>query len=84
MGIVQPASGNYIAECATEETKGFYFAFFWSFYMGSQVIGNLIGAFVLNSLPQTTYVLIMLSICTVAVALLFFLKEPQVHHHTPK
>lgn len=35
MGIVQPASGNYIAECATEETKGFYFAFFWSFYMGS-------------------------------------------------
>lgn len=28
MGIVQPASGNYVAECATKETKGFYFAFF--------------------------------------------------------
>ena len=28
MGMTQPASGNYIAECSTEETKGFYFAFF--------------------------------------------------------
>ncbi len=35
MGFVQPASGNYVADCATEENKGFYFAFFWSFYMGS-------------------------------------------------
>jgi len=34
-GVVQPASGNYIADCATEENKGFYFALFWSFYMGS-------------------------------------------------
>lgn len=35
MGIVQPASGNYISDCATEESKGFYFALFWCFYMGS-------------------------------------------------
>ena len=28
MGMVQPASGNYVADCATTETKGFYFAFF--------------------------------------------------------
>ena len=34
-GVVQPASGDYIADCATEENKGFYFALFWSFYMGS-------------------------------------------------
>ena len=51
MGIVQPSSGNYIAECATEETKGFYFAFFWAFYMGSQIFGNLIAAFVLGNFP---------------------------------
>jgi MFS family permease len=49
MGIVQPASGNYIADCATEENKGFYFAFFWSFYMGSQIFGSLIAAFVLGN-----------------------------------
>jgi len=82
MGIVQPASGNYIAECATEETKGFYFAFFWSFYMGSQIFGNLIAAFVLGNFPQIAYVLLMLVICAASVALLFFLKDPQVHHHT--
>jgi len=34
-GINQPASGKYISDCATENTKGFFFAFFWSFYMGS-------------------------------------------------
>jgi MFS family permease len=76
MGIVQPASGNYVAECATEENKGFYFAFFWSFYMGSQVVGNLIAAFVLGHFPQIAYVLLMLFIGAISTALLFFLREP--------
>lgn len=49
-GVAQPASGKYISDCATEKTKGFYFAYFWSFYMGSQVFGNLIAAFVLGEL----------------------------------
>jgi len=34
-GISQPASGNYISDCATEKSKGFFFAYFWAFYMGS-------------------------------------------------
>ena len=34
-GIAQPASGKFISDCATERTKGFFFAYFWSFYMGS-------------------------------------------------
>ena len=34
-GVSQPASGTYISDCAIEENKGFYFAFFWAFYMGS-------------------------------------------------
>jgi len=80
MGVVQPASGNYIADCATEEKKGFYFAFFWSFYMGSQIFGNLIAAFMLGSFPQIAYVLLMLGIGIVSTALLFFLKEPVVNH----
>lgn len=76
MGVVQPASGTYIAECATEQNKGFYFAFFWSFYMGSQVFGNLIAAFVLGNFSQISYVILMLIICAISVALLFFLREP--------
>ena len=34
-GVSQPASGTYISDCATEHNKGFYYAFFWAFYMGS-------------------------------------------------
>ena len=41
-GIAQPASGNFISDCATERSKGFFFAFFWAFYMGSQVVGSSI------------------------------------------
>jgi Major Facilitator Superfamily len=80
MGIVQPASGNFISDCATEENKGFYFALFWSFYMGSQVFGNLIAAYVLGNLPQTSYVMLMFGIGAGSTALLFFLKAPVVHH----
>ena len=46
-GVAQPASGTYISDCAVESNKGFYYALFWAFYMGSQVFGNLIAAFVL-------------------------------------
>lgn len=29
------AQGKYISECATPNTKGFYFGFFWAIYMAS-------------------------------------------------
>ena len=80
MGFVQPASGNYIADCATEENKGFYFAFFWSFYMGSQIFGSLIAAFVLGNFDQRYYVLLMFGIALGSGLMLFLLKEPVVHH----
>ncbi len=34
-GVAQPSSGHYISDCANDKNKGFYFAFFWAFYMGS-------------------------------------------------
>lgn len=48
-GAAQTAQGKYVADCATEEIKGFYFSFFWACFMGSQVVGNLISAFVLGN-----------------------------------
>ena len=74
--MAQPSSGTYISDCATERNKGFFFALFWSFYMGSQVFGNLVSAFVLGELDQRYYVLIMTIIATAAATLLFFLKKP--------
>jgi MFS family permease len=29
------AQGKYISDCATNRTKGFYFAYFWTYYMFS-------------------------------------------------
>lgn len=77
-GVNQPASGTYISDCAIEENKGFYFAFFWSFYMGSQVFGNLIAALVLGNLDQRYYVVIMTCLTVLGSILFFFLKAPQV------
>ncbi len=77
-GVSQPASGSYIANCATEHNKGFYFAFFWAFYMGSQVFGNLIAAFVLGALDQRYYVLIMLGLSIISCVLFFLLRDPVI------
>ena len=49
-GILWVAQGNYVAECATDANKGFFFAYFWSFFMASQIIGNLIAALILGKL----------------------------------
>lgn len=46
--LVWPAQGKFIAECADESTKGFFYGYFWAFYMSSQIIGNIIGAVVLS------------------------------------
>ena len=77
-GVNQPASGTYISDCAIEENKGFYFAFFWAFYMGSQVFGNLIAALVLGNLDQRYYVIVMTGLTLVGSIFFFFLKKPVV------
>lgn len=48
--------------------------------MGSQVFGNLIAAFVLGSLDQRYYVLIMVCLTLIACIMFFFLKNPIVQH----
>lgn len=75
-GFTQPSGGKYIADCTTEETKGFYFAFFWSFYMGSQVFGNLIAAFLLGNFDQRYYVIIITGIGLLSALIIVFMKQP--------
>eukprot|EP00347_Sterkiella_histriomuscorum_P023537 403334265 len=82
-GINQPASGKFISDCATERTKGFFFAYFWAFYMGSQVIGNLIASLALGYLEQYYYVLIMFVTCFLSILILFKLKSPVIHRFQP-
>lgn len=35
VGILWASANQYIAECAPDDNKGFYFSYFWSFYMAS-------------------------------------------------
>ena len=35
VGILWAAANNYVASCAQEDNKGFYFSYYWSIYMCS-------------------------------------------------
>ena len=50
VGILWASANQYIADCSSDYNKGFFFSYFWSFYMTSQIFGNLIAAFVLGHL----------------------------------
>ena len=45
--------------CATKETEGFYFGYFWSIYMTSQVFGNWIGSIIILKTSGPIFFLIM-------------------------
>ncbi|CDW82555.1 major facilitator superfamily protein [Stylonychia lemnae] len=74
--MVWPAQGKYIADCANEETKGFFYGYFWAFYMSSQIIGNIIGASVLGAQNSVNFFYIMASLGFLASFLFIFLKKP--------
>jgi len=50
VGVLWASANQYIADCSSDSNKGFFFSYFWSFYMTSQIFGNLIAAFVLGHL----------------------------------
>lgn len=50
VGVLWASANQYIADCSSDENKGFFFSYFWSFYMTSQIFGNLTAAFVLGEL----------------------------------
>jgi len=45
--------------CATEQSKGFYFGMFWSIFMSSQIVGNLIGSIIIKKTSGPSFFLIM-------------------------
>ena len=75
VGILWSGLNQYIADLATEHTKGLFFSFFWCFYMSSEVFGNLISAFLLGYMSQTVYFAIIALIAVCATVGMSFLKE---------
>ena len=46
--VLWVSQGKYISQCAIAQNKGIFNGIFWAFYMSSNVLGNLMGAFVLG------------------------------------
>ena len=80
VGILWTAANQYIADCSSEENKGFFFSYFWAFYMTSQIIGNITAAFVLGRLNEESYFWIMAVISVVAICLFGFIRKPDISH----
>ena len=75
--LIWVSNGNYISECATPKTKGFFYGFFWIVYMSSQVVGSLIGAAILHSGKDQTFFYVSLAIAAALASLSFwFIRKP--------
>lgn len=48
-GLLWVSQGKYMSDCACTENQGFFTGYFWAFFMGSQLVGNIIAGFVLRS-----------------------------------
>lgn len=70
------AQGKYIADCATDATKGFFFGYFWAYFMASQIFGNVLSAIVFESYDLTTFYLLMSMFAIVSGVSFYFLKDP--------
>ncbi|CDW86465.1 major facilitator superfamily protein [Stylonychia lemnae] len=73
--ILWTALGMYISDCSTEAKKGFYFSYFWTFYMSSQVVGNLVGAYVIGQ-DLEFFFIFMGALAVVASISFMFLQKP--------
>lgn len=76
------AQGKYIADCATEKTKGFFFGYFWAYYMASQIAGNFLAALVIRGYSQIVFYMTMATFSIVSAVIFMFLKDPIPSYNT--
>lgn len=74
--MVWVAQGDYVAFYGTEQTKGIFFAIFWSLYTGSLVVGNLLSAQLIKNASGVLFYFLMGSIILVTETCFLFLKYP--------
>ena len=71
--IIWVAEGSYVASCATQKTRGFFYGFFWMVYMSSQVVGSLGGALLLDNQKSQTAFYSLMSVMAFLASLAFAL-----------
>ena len=74
--ILWVAQGQYISMCANEKNKGQYNSIFWALLMSSGVIGNLMAAFVVSNVQQSTFYIVMTAFCIASSLFFLLLKQP--------
>eukprot|EP00347_Sterkiella_histriomuscorum_P022750 403337297 len=78
VGILWTCANNYVARCSSIQNKGFAFSYFWTFYMTSQILGNMIAAYTLNTMSQTSFFLIMGGIALMGTLVFVCLQQPTI------
>lgn len=74
--ILWVAQGQYISRCANDKNKGEYNSIFWALFMCSGVVGNLMGAFVVANVKQSTFYTVLTAFCIISSLFFLLLKEP--------
>jgi hypothetical protein len=76
-GVLWVGQGKYMSECSSNANKGLYTSIFWVFFNMSQVIGNLMGAFVITKVPLSTMYFILTVLIFMAGFLFLLLTTPE-------
>jgi MFS family permease len=76
-GLLWVAQSAYVTSCATASTKGFYFSYFFVIFMVSQIIGNLVAAFLLKYQGQALYYMVMAVLSASGCCMFWVLKAPR-------
>ena len=76
-GLLWVAQSAYVTSCATASTKGFYFSYFFVIFMISQIIGNLVAAFLLKYQGQALYYMVMAVLSAGGCCMFWVLKVPR-------
>lgn len=79
-GIIWVAQGEYVSLCATEDTKGFYYAMYWGLYMMSNILGNAIGAIILNYSSGPPFFITMGCLMLIVAVAQLFIVVPESKH----
>ena len=65
------AQGKFLSECACEKNKGFFNSYFFSFFSGSNIIGNLVAAVIFKSNTNQSTLFVIFAVMSAAAVIAF-------------
>ena len=69
--------GNYVSECASERNKGLYNSIFWCSLMVSGIVGNLMAAYVIVDVKESTFYMVMTGVCLASNLVFMLVPKPE-------